>query len=120
MKRWQLLTALLVASCAGPTPSAPTDLRSGFTTASETNDATEPVVGFDSDLELETIDAAATAKTFTLTGVVTDKVVAAWRISNATVMATPGSVTARTNTAGQYTLRLRDGTYTIKTSNTGY
>jgi hypothetical protein len=68
---------------------------------------------------VEELDAAA-AKTFTLTGVVTDKAYGAWKISSATVTVTPGSLTTRTTSTGQYTIWLRAGSYTIKIAKAGY
>src|SRR6185503_12071557 len=109
MKRLLLVAALVSASCAGASPSAPTDVHSGFSQSVEpseapssqvaTLDATNEDLGAtiedvdvdatleDIDSTFEDIDPAAAAKTFTLTGVVTDKAYVAWKISTATVTA---------------------------------
>ena len=72
--RLLLLAALLAASCAGPSPSAPTDVQTSFGAPAEPSQTSgQPVSTLDIDLkETDDVDAAA-AKTFTLTGVVADK-----------------------------------------------
>jgi hypothetical protein len=118
MKRLLFAAALVVSgSCGGPMPSAPSDVRAGFSqTAEPTAVSSEQVATLDSTIE--DIDAAAVAKTFTLTGVVTDKAYAAWKISTATVTAGPAST--KTNVQGVYTLRLRAGAYAVKIVKAGY
>jgi hypothetical protein len=138
MKRLLLVAALVSASCAGASPSAPTDVRAGFSQSVEPSEAPSPQVATldptnedldatiedvdatieDIDSTFEDIDPAAAAKTFTLTGVVTDKAYAAWKISTATV--TAGSTSVKTNAQGRYTLRLRAGAYAVKILKTGY
>jgi hypothetical protein len=121
MKRWLLVAVLLAASCAGRAPSAPTDVRTGFITSDQ---RVEKAIGVEIDpdgfAELESSDLAATAKTFTLAGVVTDKAYSAWKISNGSVTTTPGPVKGTTASTGKYTLRLRSGSYTIKVAKAGY
>ena len=116
MKRLLLVATLVSASCAGPSPSAPTDVRAGFGQSAADSPAVNPQVAA-LDSTIDEIDAAA-AKTFTLTGVVTDKAYAAWKISTATV--TAGSAKASTNAQGLYTLRLPAGAYTVRIVKTGY
>ena len=123
MKRL-LLAAFLAASCAGTTPTAPTDVRSGFEASGASDHSSDQVATLEVDLdgltEVSEIDPAAAAKTFTLTGIVTDKAYSVWKISNGHVTTTPGTVKGTTTSVGRYTLRLRAGTYTIKVAKTGY
>src|SRR5262245_28701368 len=115
MQRLVLAAALVVsASCSSSAPAAPTDLRAGFSQSVEQVTAPgEPTLALDSAIEAgEVVDPAAAAKTFTVTGVVTDKAYTAWKISTATV--TAGSAKASTNAQGLYTLRVSAGSYTIR------
>jgi hypothetical protein len=115
-----LLLAFFAWSCAAPLPSEPTDFRSEIGRESASNMMPAGVAGLDLEIETlgETINVAATPKTFTLKGVLTDKAHSAWKISAATVAA--GSASGKSSSSGSYTLRLRAGTYTIKITKNGY
>jgi hypothetical protein len=120
MKRL-LFVVFLAASCANPGPTAPTEVRTGFI-ASDQRDEEVANIEIDPETvaELESSDLAATAKTFTLTDIVTDKAYSAWKITSGSVTTTPGTVKGTTSSLGKYTLRLRAGTYTIKVAKAGY
>ena len=131
-----LLVSLLMASCAGQSPIGPTDSRVGF--GSQSADPRAVIAAHDIEPdelsavpdELNTVPdelsaapdelSAALAKTFTLTGVVTDKAYSVWKISSGAVTVTPGTVKGATTSAGKYTVKLRAGTSTIKIAKAGY
>ena len=113
--RLLLLAALLAGSCAGPTPSAPTEIHSGVSIAQERADDQHASI----EIDPEEINAAA-AKTFTLTGVVTDRAYSAWKVSGGAVTVTSGPVKARTSSAGKYSVKLRAGIYTLQIAKAGY
>ena len=120
MKRW-LFIALVTASCTGPAPTMPSALGTESPTITqrvETGGEAGQVALLDDSIEVD--DPAAAAKTFTLTGVVTDKAYSAWKISTATVMASPGGKSAKTSSSGLYTLKLPAGTYTLRITKSGY
>ena len=110
-----LLCALAAASCSSPLTPSPT----GPTTVTALSDPAPSDDAPARQLDLEEVNGL-TARTVTVSGVVTDKSYPAWKISSATVTITPGSVTTRTNSMGQYTARLSAGTYTIKIAKSGY
>src|SRR5436190_16951193 len=104
-----ILSVLVSVSCGGGStqpgafsgaPTVPTTVTSLSDTAP--NDEPRPLRQLDLD-EINTL----TARTFTVSGVVTDKAYSAWKISSATVTITLGSLTTRTNSTGQYSARLR-------------
>ena len=138
-----LLVSLLVASCAGQSPLAPTDSRVGLGSQSadphaviaahdiepnELSTESDDLTSESDDLTTESDDlstvpddlSAAVAKTFTLSGVITDKSYSAWKISSATVTVTPGPLVAKSTSAGKYTVKVRAGTSTIKIAKAGY
>jgi hypothetical protein len=120
MKRL-LLFVFFAASCANPGPTAPTEVRTGFIASDQHGDEVAAIeIDPEAIADLESSDLAATAKTFTLTGIVTDKAFSAWKISNGNVTTTPGTVKGTTAATGKYTLRLRAGSYTIKVAKSGY
>ena len=119
-----LLVSLLVASCAGQSPLAPTDSRVGLGSQSadphaviaahdiepnELSTESDDLTSESDDLTTESDDlstvpddlSAAVAKTFTLSGVITDKSYSAWKISSATVTVTPGPLVAQSTSAGK-------------------
>jgi hypothetical protein len=120
MKRL-LFVVFFAASCANPGPTEPTDVRTGFIASDQHGEEVGTIeIDPEAVVELETSDLAATAKTFTLTGIVTDKAYSAWKISSGNVTITPGTVKGTTTSTGKYTLRLRAGSYTIKIAKSGY
>lgn len=118
--RLLLMGAFFAVSCGGSAPSAPTDLRSGF--SATPSEASAPIADSESavDIDRPHVSASATTKTFTLSGTVTDKAYSSWKISGAVVTVTPGSVKATTSSAGKYAVKLRAGVYTIKIARSGY
>ncbi len=116
-----VLWALLAMSCGGSpsqpslasTPTAPSPISSlSDSTANDGPRSRTPV-------DLDDVNALI-ARTFTISGVVTDKAYAAWKLSGATVTITPGARTTRTSSTGQFSIRLPAGAYTFKITQTGY
>jgi hypothetical protein len=120
MKRL-LFVVFFAASCANSGPTAPTEVRTGLIVAGQRDEEVASIeIVLEEIAELESSDLAAIAKTFTLTGIVTDKAYSAWKISSGSVTTTPGTVKDTTSTLGKYTLRLRAGSYIIKVAKAGY
>jgi hypothetical protein len=127
--RLLVFAALFATSCAGdsgqslPTaPSGASDPRPlvGLSSPRAIAELAEDSVAPESnDLDFHELDVAAAA-TFTLSGKVTDKAVAAWAVANATVTITPGVPATKTNAQGVYTVKLSARTYTIKIAAAGY
>jgi hypothetical protein len=117
-----MLCSLAAMSCGSPSqpglfsgaPTGPTTV----TSLSEPGAAVEPRSTRPPDLD--EINSATARSTLTISGVVTDKAYPAWKISSATITITPGPLATRTSSTGQYTARVRAGTYTIKIAKSGY
>jgi hypothetical protein len=122
-----LFASVVVGSCSsGSTPTSPSydpasitrsPTRQGSAQIERLEGSDEAIVTAEG--VADDIQAAAVAMV-TLSGIVTDKVYPAWKISGATLTITPGPIVAKTTSVGGYTRRLRVGTYTIKIAKAGY
>src|SRR5262245_32767821 len=120
--------ALVTASCGRTssesfTPTAPTISQSALQLDDQDESASTP--DGDASHRIVTLDpseiAALTGPSIKVSGTITDKGYPKWKISGATLTATPGAVTTRTSSVGVFSLRLRTAiAYTIKIAKTGY